>query len=285
MKIQFLTFLTLLALISCSTNKSVDDEIDAQEESVSLEDENEYEDEENVSEDDYSQDTIEERDEAPRVTESVDVPEEETRAEKEVPVQLSGEEMLYTVEKGDTLMLIAFKLYGKYPQWKSIQNLNPELSSFENLKAGTKIKVIRPTEEFVWKPEGNPYLIKRNDTLRKISYGLYDTEKNWDHLYTHNSKLIKNPDVIFAGFTIYYLDAEQLNRDPATASATSKKQVPKDEQAVTRTAEPYEDSNPVEEVVPDQAALDEVAEASLPEEENGTLDTVDEDPEELEFEE
>lgn len=301
MKIKFLTFLTLLALLSCSSSKSVDDDLDTQDDSVGLEDENSYESDENINEEKYSQDTIEEQDEGESSPEKLVEQQAPSTPESPSPVQISGEEMLYTVEGGDTLMLISFKLYGDYSQWKSIQQLNPELSSSASLKAGTKIKVVQPNEEFVWKPEGSPYLIKRNDTLRKISVSLYETERNWDHLYKHNSRLIKNPDIIYAGFTIYYLDAEQLNRDPANTAAVApspqKEVVPEvTEQATAEVPEetaqkdePYAESSPVQEIEPSQdseemAKTETMSEGSSDEALDNDM-AVDDEAESEEFEE
>jgi LysM repeat protein len=211
MKFQIFAFLTFVSLVSCSSNKNISDDMDSDvQDSVGLEDENTSDSNESVNEEEYSQDTIEEGSE-----------DGSQMADSSTP-ELTGDEGFYTVEKGDTLMLISFKLYGDYAKWKNIQNLNPEISTSANLVAGRQIKIIKPSEEFSWQPSGSPYLIKRNDSLQKISENLYETPNNWNHLYEHNKPLIKNPDVIFAGFTIFYLSAQELNRDPATAQRTEE---------------------------------------------------------------
>lgn len=276
MKFRLLALLTLLALVSCSSNKSVEEnEVETQEDSVGLEDENRYDNNESIAEEEYSEDTIEEKGEEETYAENGDVSPTPTPS-------LSGDEGMYTVEKGDTFMLIAFKLYGDYSQWRNIHNLNPSVSPFESLQEGTQIKIVQPSEEFSWRPNGNPYLIKRNDTLRKISFNLYETENNWNHLYEHNRPLIKNPDVIFAGFTIYYLNAEELNRDPATASQNSNPE-PEPTQ-VAEESQPYEDTTSVEEMAPETEEAEQVAQAE-PEETAVDAEMMDEDPEAAEFEE
>ncbi len=61
-----------------------------------------------------------------------------------------------------------------------------------------------------------PYLIKRNETLQVISQNLYDTTRKWMDIYQHNKPLIKDPDKIYAGFTIYYLEDGNYQRLPAS---------------------------------------------------------------------
>lgn len=120
----------------------------------------------------------------------------------------------YKVQKNETLMLIAFKLYGDYEQWKQLANLNRDiLGQGTKIKEGMVLKYLAPLEQFVWNPEGSPYLIKTGDTLGHISDHLYQTSKKWKLLWDNNRPLIKDPNKIFAGFTIYYPD---LNRDVAS---------------------------------------------------------------------
>lgn len=277
MKFKFLTLLTLMAFISCSSNKSVDDtKLETEQDSVGLEDENNYENDESVNEEGYSDNTIEEKSEEPTSM---------AQNESSGQIQINGEEELYTVEKGDTLMLIAFKLYGDCLRWKEIQQKNPELSSFESLQTGSQIKVIKPTEEFHWRPEGNPYLIKRHDTLRKISFNVYETEQHWSHLYKHNDKLIKDPNVIYAGFTIYYLDKEQLNRDPANTEMATETPV---QEGSNTAAEPYQGQDTVENMATPKPVVEEnVAQAVEPSAEAVENEPMaeEQDPEALEFEE
>ena len=258
MKIQLLAIMTLFILASCSSNKSVDNEVETQDEAIGLENENMYESDEGIAEDQYSDDTIEEKsfedeqyddsgwnDQAPAPTFESSAP--------------TGDESFYTVEKGDTFMLIAYKLYGDYSQWKSIQNLNPEISPAEGLKEGTQIKIIQPTEAFSWQKQGNPYLIKRNDTLRKISYSIYNTASYWDHLYEHNKPLIKDPNIIFAGFTIFYLNAEELNRDPANSMTDATTPEPTQ---IAEEVRPYQEPTTFEEMTPAVENSEEMVQAT-----------------------
>ncbi len=117
-------------------------------------------------------------------------------------VVLGSDYAEYEVAKGDTLMLIAFKLYGDYSMWRELQSQNNGLSSSE-LIPGKKIKYLSASSEFKWTPNGEPYLIMRGDTLSKISIDKYKTHRRWREIYDNNRPLIKDPNLIFAGFTIY----------------------------------------------------------------------------------
>jgi nucleoid-associated protein YgaU len=113
----------------------------------------------------------------------------------------------YTVQKNETLMMIAFKLYGDYARWKELANENAStLKGGTVVRTGMVLNYSAPAEEFVWNPQGNPYLIKTGDTLGTISKDVYATVKKWKLLWENNKPLIKDPNKIYAGFTIYYLE-------------------------------------------------------------------------------
>jgi nucleoid-associated protein YgaU len=113
----------------------------------------------------------------------------------------------YTVQKNETLMMIAFKLYGDYGKWKSLANQNRDkLKDGSIVRSGMVLNYVAPAEEFVWNPQGNPYLIKTGDTLGHISKEVYATMKKWKLLWENNRPLVKDPNKIYAGFTIYYLE-------------------------------------------------------------------------------
>lgn len=110
----------------------------------------------------------------------------------------------YQVERGDTLMLIAFKLYGDYRKWKDLKEMNPGVSA-GSLSEGSALKYNVPSERFVWNPQGLPYLIKDGDTLGTISNDKYGTVSKWKLLYENNKPMIHDANLIFAGFTLYYV--------------------------------------------------------------------------------
>lgn len=129
--------------------------------------------------------------------------------------QLSGEDSdqkkysEYIIQENDTLMLIAFKIYGDFRRWKELAKLNPHLD-VKKLQPNRQITYEVPTELFEWEALGEPYLIKLNDTLMKISYDVYDTHQRWKEIWYNNRPLIRNPNKIYAGMTIYYIPDEDI---------------------------------------------------------------------------
>ena len=84
----------------------------------------------------------------------------------------------YTVQQGETLMLIAFKIYGDYSKWRELARMNSgKLGSRYTVSQGTVISYNPPVQPFQWSPSGNPYLIKTGDTLGTISSDTYGTTK------------------------------------------------------------------------------------------------------------
>lgn len=129
------------------------------------------------------------------------------RSSTRASTKLSDSMMEYKVQKNETLMMIAFKLYGDYGWWKKLAGWNSEkLKGGQIVRAGQTLKYMAPSEEFVWNPQGNPYLIRTGDTLGLISKSVYQTPKKWKLIWENNRPLIKNPNLIFAGFTIYTLE-------------------------------------------------------------------------------
>lgn len=118
----------------------------------------------------------------------------------------TGEIKIYKVKNGETLMQIAFKIYGDISKWKDLKKLNQEkVSRNSSLISGMSIKYKAPVSEFVWNPEGNPYLIKNGETLGTISNTIYQTTTKWNEIWKNNKPLIKNPNLIYSGFTLYYI--------------------------------------------------------------------------------
>jgi nucleoid-associated protein YgaU len=148
--------------------------------------------------------------EAPVVSDAPVVEETNSLSSDSAPVvsEVSeGSEKTYQVQKNETLMMIAFKLYGDYSKWKELANQNSDvLKGSTTVRAGTSLKYMAPAQEFVWNPEGLPYLIRTGDTLGTISTSVYQTSKKWKTIWNNNKPLIRDPNKIFAGFTLYYLE-------------------------------------------------------------------------------
>jgi nucleoid-associated protein YgaU len=225
MKVLLSIFL-LTSLVACSGSKSTNEaegtdaetelaENDEFSEDFSEDEGEESDDEMADADEESSEDAIEEVDED-EIAED-DMEEEPSEAmdqdsEMEVaesapaPVQMStsGEEGFHTVSRNETLMIIAFKIYGDYDKWRDLARWNAnKLGSNHALSVGMQLKFEAPAEKFVWSPDGNPYLIKVGDTLGTISSDTYGTNAYWKNIWQNNKPLIKNPNRIFAGFTIY----------------------------------------------------------------------------------
>lgn len=118
-----------------------------------------------------------------------------------------GTMLEYKVQKNETLMMIAFKLYGDYGKWKKLAGYNQKaLNGGTVTRVGMTLQYAAPSQEFIWNPQGLPYLIRTGDTLGHISKNVYTTTKKWKLLWENNRPLIKDPNKIFSGFTIYYLE-------------------------------------------------------------------------------
>ncbi|MBC7712697.1 MAG: LysM peptidoglycan-binding domain-containing protein, partial [Rhizobacter sp.] len=137
----------------------------------------------------------------------------EIKTEVEAPAYSeAGQVKSYKVHKGETLMQIAFKLYGDIGKWKEIKNMNSgKLSKNASLQANTELKYKAPATPFVWNPAGKPYMIKNADTLGTIANSVYGNKKKWKSIWENNKPLIKNPNVIYAGFTLYYTNGGMAN--------------------------------------------------------------------------
>ncbi len=167
-----------------------------------------------------------------------------------------GGTLTYRVKPSDTLMKIAFDVLGDLRRWHEIAEQNPgKIGKLNLLNPGTVLK-IRVTGAIEVTKNGDPYLIRRRDTLIKISDHLYGTPRKWWALWDNNRELIHDPNRIYAGFTLYYqpdLNKRSFTQEtpavtppvvpdtnqPETAAAESK---PSDEPARTPAADPTQAS-------------------------------------------
>lgn len=113
-------------------------------------------------------------------------------------------------ESSETLMLIAFELYGDFKYWKSLASLNSDvLDPPYALRKGLNLKYYEPKTNFVYRPDGLPFLIKRGHSLSKISDIVYENWRRWPEIHENNLPLIHDPNKIYAGFTLYYLPDDE----------------------------------------------------------------------------
>lgn len=148
---------------------------------------------------------------------------EETYSEPvaSAPVSTGGGNELYGVQSGDTLMKIAFKVYGDVYQWRKVLDDNSDrISNPAHLVSGTQLRVDNAASEGYY--EGHErYLIKSGDTLGTISSDVYGTKQKWKDLWKMNDGLIKDPNRIYAGFFLRYTMSEQEHQDSERLKETS----------------------------------------------------------------
>ncbi len=214
MKILLSLMLLLTLSWSCSTRSGADGEevsstegaeesdfvVDSQEEDLKIDDDTSV----------ASSEPTPKEGPTPAQEESFSVNDADESASAAAPVvTTTGDTDTYIVKRGETLMMIAFKIYGDYTKWVDIKNLNPNVNH-HSLSTGDALKYQVPSQKFTWQPSGDPYLIKKHDTLGKISNEKYGTYAKWRSLWENNKPLIKNPNLIFAGFTLYYIPQRDL---------------------------------------------------------------------------
>ena len=133
----------------------------------------------------------------------------------------------YTVVAGDTLMKISFESFGDIFRWREILNANKDqIKDVHKLVIGQVLR-IEGEDYIVVDRNGHPYLIRKNDTLLKISNSVYGTKSLWKSIWKNNPQLIKDPNKIYAGLTLYYLDQNQkVQKAPLAAEAADSARVP-----------------------------------------------------------
>lgn len=157
----------------------------------------------------------------------------------------------YKIKNGDSLLTISFNIYGDYQKWKIFQHFNPGLNE-DVIIPGKVLKYPLPKDNFVWRPKGNPYLILNGDSLTGISLKKYRDAMKWRKIWDNNKPLIKDPDSIFAGFTIFYVPDPKVI-ELSSLSQMGKVPVYKSELvAVKEKAEAVEVAQPEEKVVAEE---------------------------------
>lgn len=136
------------------------------------------------------------------------------------PASADGARIIeYRVKEGDTLMKIAFEVFGDLTRWREIHDLNKEWIGDPNvLTKGTRLRIKVFNVRTVSR-NGEAYLIKRGDTLRRISQWVYGTVEKWKKLWENNRELISDPNRIFAGFKLYFVRDQDPKRVPASNPA------------------------------------------------------------------
>ena len=125
----------------------------------------------------------------------------------------SGQAGNYTVQRGDTLMKIAFEQYGDLYRWKEILEANRgRIQDPNHIPPGTHL-TLNGAGMTTIEHNGERYLIKHGETLGVISKNVYGTPRRWKRLWENNRQLIKDPNKIYAGFYLFYQPEGKLTHD------------------------------------------------------------------------
>ena len=109
-------------------------------------------------------------------------------------------------DKHETLMLVAYKIYGDYALWREIADLNGDvLGGRLDITPGMLLKYRVPQEGYTFTPEGNPFLVRKGHSLSIISDLVYRDWRRWKDIFAHNQPFIKNSNLIYEGSTLFYV--------------------------------------------------------------------------------
>jgi nucleoid-associated protein YgaU len=205
--LHLLLIFALLGTVACSNNKTKSEDSEAVSAAGMDEEDSDFVVDSEEDEDLLVDDTVESEPNEDEIAEADD----EELIDDELDIVATGgdEEGSYTVQKGDTLMWIAFKIYGDYAKWQQVEEENPGLSA-NSLKPGDTVNYTGSMFSDTYRPKGKSHLVLGGETLGTISNDRYGTVKRWKSIYTNNQPLIKDPNLIFAGFTLYYVPGRDV---------------------------------------------------------------------------
>lgn len=153
-----------------------------------------------------------------------------------------GGSELYEVRGGDTLMKIAFMVYGDVYQWRRILEANSDrISDPARLVKGTQLKVDNAANDSYYNGF-EKYLIKSGDTLGVISGDIYGSKSKWKDLWKMNDGLVKDPNRIYAGFFLRYT-APEGGTPLAKAKAEAPAEAPGEEPTTERNPSSFQEAS------------------------------------------
>ena len=124
----------------------------------------------------------------PGVSDQVVLP-TETKLQEEVKTET------YKVKNGDNLWDISVKFYGNGYKWVDIAKKN-NLVNADLLIIGQELNLL-PVE--MVSASSGEYVVKKGDSLWKISLELYSDGFKWVDIWSQNKALIVNPNLIEVG--------------------------------------------------------------------------------------
>lgn len=150
-----------------------------------------------------------------------------------------GTKMAYVVEKGDTMGVIASKIYGSAGRWKELAQ-NSGLADANRIYPGDLVyyQLDQDSQMFAANYENlgrASVTVAAGDTLMSIAKQVYGSSQAWKSLWRQNDA-IENPESLPAGMTVYFIQAGAMSASlnnsvnssvSYTVFAKSKKQVTK----------------------------------------------------------
>lgn len=124
-----------------------------------------------------------------------------------------GTQMPYIVERGDTLSVIARRVYGNMGRWQELA----QASGVEDVNRIFPGDIVYYTLDqqsagfaAAYESRGmSMYTVQAGEDLRSIAQKIYGTGQAWKILWRYND-MIQNPDSLQAGSTIYYAAPQKL---------------------------------------------------------------------------
>jgi|GEM_PF-3940543 len=150
-----------------------------------------------------------------------------SRGEAGAPASLGlpefGSKMPYVIQSGDTLSVVAKKIFGDSGKWKDIA----ELSGIKNANLvypGEIVyyqlneKSLEYAEVELKKEKAVEFtvVVKKGDTLSKIAQEYYGSSQGWTGIWQNNSQ-VKNPDNLELG-TLIYLKKDMTSKNSLLGS-------------------------------------------------------------------
>ena len=140
-------------------------------------------------------------------------PPEEARASESLYSTSNGE---YVVQPGDTLAKIAKKLYGSQSQWRRLADTN-SISNPNKIFPGDVLKYedndeTRNYQQALASIGAETTVVQAGETLASIAERVLGKSDYWKPIWRQNIDIIPNPNMIFAGQTLSYIDPNKVNQ-------------------------------------------------------------------------
>ncbi len=145
-----------------------------------------------------------------------------------VPPDNKNITMYYYVQKGDTLLKIAHKIYGNSASWKKLAESN-NLKNANEIFAGDILhyELAKSTKSFSEAYENVPkgkIIVKKGDTLSHVSKAVFGNVAEWRVLWKENPNIV-DPDKIKVGQEIYFKPKALKIKNDITINHTQKNTV------------------------------------------------------------